>query len=587
MNLARLKVLLPTLVFLAVPFFAPYVAAQDLILSSTTIHDASGALTIGDVAKGVSAHPGQPAKPSGGSQDVEWVRLRVHAPAPGSEVVLYISPSYLNEVRLYEAGEGDPSTWKTRVTGNFFPVSQRERASFSLGFPVNISGSEATYYLRVRSRPPLDFIVQALSPTEAMERDHRHDLLELFFVTSMVFLMLWGLHSYLLDRQRVVGLFVLFQAVYTLFGIAVTGYLAPVNPAGFPRFVDVATAILYLGVNFTSVLFCRELFRPYEPPPLLMRMLNGLLWGFPLLLTLLLLGSVSTAVNINNLLIKITWILFVVVAFSLRKEQTPGRRSLQIFFVGILLSMVFFWFLWSFYNGTAKVDVQLLSGFHHLIIDGLVMGALFALILHTRIRQTVREGQESAIELLLVQEKFKLEQELKRQIEIQAQTDYLTGIHTRRHFVELAEKELSRAIRFERPFTLLVIDVDHFKSINDACGHAVGDLVLQQIARVTSDALRSQDYFGRTGGEEFAVVLVEAEGASAIEAAQRLCASVSNAWIAPCDDCIPASVSIGLAQRQGRDIAFSQLLLEADRAMYSAKEAGRNRVFVSEEAMKQ
>lgn len=178
-----------------------------------------------------------------------------------------------------------------------------------------------------------------------------------------------------------------------------------------------------------------------------------------------------------------------------------------------------------------------------------------------------------------------LEQELKHQIEIQAQTDYLTGINNRRHFVELAEKELARAIRFQRPFTLLVMDVDHFKRINDTWGHAVGDLVLQQIARVTNEAMRTQDHFGRTGGEEFAIVLVETEGSSAVEAAQRLCASVADARIVPCDDCIPVTISIGVAQLHGRTIDFNQLLLEADRAMYKAKEAGRNQAFVSEEAL--
>jgi diguanylate cyclase (GGDEF)-like protein len=247
--------------------------------------------------------------------------------------------------------------------------------------------------------------------------------------------------------------------------------------------------------------------------------------------------------------------------------------------------MVVFWFAWNSNAKAANFDAQLLLGFQHLIMDGLVVGALFALILHTRTRQAVKEGQQSAIELILVQEKFKLEQELKHQIEIQAQTDYLTGINNRRHFAELAEQELARAIRFQRPYTLLVIDVDHFKTINDSWGHAVGDLVLQRIALLTSDALRAQDLFGRTGGEEFAVVLVETEGAAAIEAAQRLCTSVASARIAPCDDCIPVSISIGVAQLKGRKIAFNQLLQEADRAMYSAKDAGRNRVFVSEEAL--
>ena len=508
----------------ALPLALP-LAAQDLILSRTVWEAPSSASTIGDVVNNRGLLAVQSPKGAKGSETTVWMRLQVHAPAHGSEVVLYIVPSYINQIRLYEAGSGDPSTWKTRVTGNLLPYSLRDRASAALSFKVNLPNPEGTFYLRVDGALPTSFDVQALTPESAMDRDRQHDLLALFFVTSMTFLLLWAVHSYFLDRQKVVGLFAVFQMAYALFGIAVTGYMAPLNPARFPHFIDSLVTVLYLTVSFTSTFFCRELFRPYEPPQLIMRAMKALLFVPPLLLVVQLLGFQSEAVSLNALLTKITWALFLVTTFLLRKEQTPKRRSLQILFAGILLNMVSFWIVWDSSIKAGNVDAQLLNGFHHLIMDGLVMGALFALVLHTRTRQSVKEGQQSAMELLLVQERFMLEQELKHQIEIQAQTDYLTGINNRRHFVELAEKELARAIRFQRPFTLLVMDVDHFKRINDTWGHAVGDLVLQQIARVTNEAMRTQDHFGRTGGEEFAIVLVETEGSSAVEAAQRLCAS--------------------------------------------------------------
>lgn len=583
----RFNFLLVALLFLSAVFFVHPAAAQDLTFSRNTFNDPSGIMSINDVVRDGSVHDTQLSELGKNPKEVQWIRLQVHAPAHGNEVVLYIIPTYINEVRLYEAGPGDPSTWKTRVTGNFFPFSERDRPSFSLGFTVQVPPSGGTYYLRVKSRTPSGISVRAFPQELAVTRDHHRDLLELFFVTSMVFLMLWAVHSYLLDRQKIVGLFALFQLAYTLFGIAVTGYMAPLNPASFPHLVDWLIGVLYLTVSFSSTFFCRELFRPYEPPPVLMLGMKLLLWIPPALLLVALLGYLGIAVALNSLLIKITWVLFLVTAFSLRKEQTPGRRSLQFFFSGILLNMVVFWFAWNSNVNEVNVDTQLLLGFQHLIMDGLVVGALFALILHTRTRQAVKEGQQSAMELLLVQERFKLEQELKQQIEIQAQTDYLTGISNRRHFVELAEQELNRAIRFQRPCTLLVIDVDHFKSINDSWGHAIGDLVLQQVAGVVKDALRAQDHFGRTGGEEFAVVLVETEGSAAVETAHRLCASVASALIAPCENCIPVTISIGVSQLQRRNIDFSQLLLEADRAMYSAKDAGRNCVVVSESEQNQ
>jgi diguanylate cyclase (GGDEF)-like protein len=224
-----------------------------------------------------------------------------------------------------------------------------------------------------------------------------------------------------------------------------------------------------------------------------------------------------------------------------------------------------------------------LTAMQTLIIDGLVIGGLFAMILHTRARQAQQEAQQAAVDLVLVQKKLELEQKLKEQAELQAQTDYLTGLFNRRNFVDLAERELRRAIRFHSPLSLLVVDVDHFKAINDTWGHGAGDFVLQIVSRLMNETLRGVDIFGRTGGEEFAAVIVETDGAEAFDVAQRLCAVVANAEIVPPGaGNIHVTVSIGLSQLKGRNISYDSLLNEADQAMYTAKRAGRNGISVSE-----
>jgi diguanylate cyclase (GGDEF)-like protein len=223
-----------------------------------------------------------------------------------------------------------------------------------------------------------------------------------------------------------------------------------------------------------------------------------------------------------------------------------------------------------------------LSAAQTLVADGLVIGGLFAWTLHTRARQLQLEAHRAAFELLIVQRQFEAEQELKRKMEIQARTDDLTGVCNRRYLMELAELELARAIRFQRPMTLLAIDIDHFKKINDSWGHGVGDEVLQHVSHLMRETLRDNDIFGRTGGEEFAAILLETDGEEAFEVAQRLCEAVADARIVPYPGAgqIAVSVSIGLSELGKRSISLSQLLDEADRAMYSAKQAGRNRTWV-------
>jgi diguanylate cyclase (GGDEF)-like protein len=573
----RLKLLLGLLVLIVGLMPAPSALAGDLAVSRTVLEDATGSLTIADVAGRVTTPSGL-FPPSTRTNTVLWLCLRVKAPASGSKVVLYLRPNYLNDVRLYEAGSGNPLTWKTRATGNHYPYRDRDRAAIALGFIVNVTAPEATYYLRIKTRGPSWVNLEAVEPAEAERKDHQRDLVMVFFATAMLCLLVWAILSLLLDRKPIAGLFAVHQAVYTVFGLVVTGYLAPLVPARFPQLGDWVEMVLYCTINFTSVLFCRALFKPYAPPPPMMRGLNLLLCTFPVLLGAIALGYDTQAVIANSLLIKFTWLYFVVIAFSLRVERTPSRRLLQLFFVSILANNAIFWLAGQ---SSRFASVVKLTPVQTLIIDGLVIGGLFAMILHTRARQAQREAQQAALDLVLVQKKFELEQERKKHAELLAQTDYLTGLYNRRRFVELAERELKRAIRFQRPLSLLMIDVDQFKLINDTWGHSTGDIVLKNITRLIRDSLRNVDIFGRTGGDEFAAVLVETEGSDACEIAQRLCCAVADAEITPPDaECIHISISIGISELNGRNIDFNGLLHEADQTMYNAKQAGCNRVSV-------
>jgi len=415
------------------------------------------------------------------------------------------------------------------------------------------------------------------SPTILMEQ--RRDLLLTSFVTAMLFLLLWAILNYVLDHLPEVGLFAIHLATYTLFGIAAAGYLAPICPVRFPHLADSAYAILYFAINFTTVLFCRELFKLYDPHPLSMRGLNLLMGAFPFLLVAFALGFAGFAVSFNAVLIQLTWLALAATAVAFREDDFPRRWIIRSFFVIVCLSNAAFWVAartGRIASTTNLRDTQI------LIVNGLAVSGFFIVILKARALHAQRMAQQSYLDLLRVQKKFDIERELKRQAELQAQTDYLTGVLNRRRFVETAENELARAMRYQRPLSLLMFDLDHFKMINDTWGHAIGDVVLQEFSRLIRDALRGADIFGRTGGEEFAAILVETEGGAAASVAQRLCATVADAVISPPGaGRIPVTVSIGLTQLKGRGISFDELLNEADQAMYKAKEAGRNRVSVS------
>jgi diguanylate cyclase (GGDEF)-like protein len=152
-------------------------------------------------------------------------------------------------------------------------------------------------------------------------------------------------------------------------------------------------------------------------------------------------------------------------------------------------------------------------------------------------------------------------------------TDGLTGLHTRRHFFSQAEKAIQHATRYNEPVSALMIDLDHFKMINDTHGHAVGDVVLQTVARLCQQALRDADIIGRYGGEEIAVVMPQTRLDQACQVAERL-----RSVIERYSGGVPVTISVGVSVMNPDDPNLEIVLNQADRALYSAKQTGRNRV---------
>lgn len=164
-----------------------------------------------------------------------------------------------------------------------------------------------------------------------------------------------------------------------------------------------------------------------------------------------------------------------------------------------------------------------------------------------------------------------------RRMRAMAMTDELTRLPNRRHILAAAEEELARAGAGGAPFSLLALDIDHFKQINDTFGHAAGDTVLQRVAHACRIALRPGDRIGRTGGEEFIVLLPSTARAAALLVAERLRAAVEALDCSDVDPALHVTISIGVAEWQGPE-SLARLAARADAVLYRAKEDGRNRV---------
>jgi diguanylate cyclase (GGDEF)-like protein len=170
-----------------------------------------------------------------------------------------------------------------------------------------------------------------------------------------------------------------------------------------------------------------------------------------------------------------------------------------------------------------------------------------------------------------------------QQLEEHAVTDALTGISNRRELMISGDREVQRAKRFNRQLCVMMLDLDHFKRVNDTYGHQIGDHILKHFSTICKSSIREQDLLARFGGEEFVVTMPETSIDGATELAERICKNVRKQPYRNNGDEIPVTVSIGVTAFLQTDRDYAQMLERADYALYQAKNQGRDRCEVIQE----
>jgi diguanylate cyclase (GGDEF)-like protein len=156
--------------------------------------------------------------------------------------------------------------------------------------------------------------------------------------------------------------------------------------------------------------------------------------------------------------------------------------------------------------------------------------------------------------------------------------DGLTGVHNKRYFLEFLEREMARCMRYGRPLSLVMFDIDHFKAINDSHGHLTGDHVLKEIARRLASRIRREELLARYGGEEFAAVLPETGHPGAMEFGEQIRQLVGREPFEFEGDRLPVTISVGISVLEGQPLDGPAFIKLADENLYRAKRTGRNRV---------
>jgi diguanylate cyclase (GGDEF)-like protein len=195
-------------------------------------------------------------------------------------------------------------------------------------------------------------------------------------------------------------------------------------------------------------------------------------------------------------------------------------------------------------------------------------------------RQVVRDGDliRCGTAILKFLAGSNIEAEYHEEIYKMSIIDGLTSVHNKRYFLEFLDREAARAIRHKQPLSLVMFDIDHFKSVNDTHGHLAGDAVLKELAARIKPKMRKEDLFARYGGEEFACILTNTTVANAVRFAEKVRLCIAAQPFALDGKTLPVTISLGAAQLDDSRATPATLIGRADENLYAAKRAGRNRV---------
>jgi len=286
----------------------------------------------------------------------------------------------------------------------------------------------------------------------------------------------------------------------------------------------------------------------WEKPYFITLMLSSFIWGV---------GIVLLSYQLPFLYQAITYFILIGMAGSALTVYS-AIRYFSIATVSIILIPVTFLFLFSGENAA------------------IMMAAAGILFMISAYRATRVLSDTLHYSFLLTHALGKAKEEAEKL----ARTDMLTGLNSRRAFTDLANNQIEYCKRHELQVSAIIIDVDHFKRINDSRGHAAGDSALQNLAEIMQNTTRAEDIIGRIGGEEFAVLLTNTPIKEAVLVAEKLKSWVADHPVHIEEEYFSMTVSIGVASDKSYNLEL--LLQHADKAMYQAKQAGRNQVIFDE-----
>ncbi len=466
--------------------------------------------------------------------------------AEAKQLVLEQRYGLIDQFDLWQLVDGE---LQVRHSGDSLPFSQREVATNSLNFLLELPpNSTKTLLLRYRSNGSVSINLTLHGAIPFAEQLGRSQALQGIFYGALIALALYNLFIFLIVRDRSYLLYITYLVVFALFISGFNGHSTQYLWPESTWWANHSLLIFWGGVIAMALIFSQNFLNLKIYSPRINRVANGF--------SSIALGcAVASLFMPYAMVVKVLFILappsYALILYAAYKGIRRGFAPAIYFMVAWTLLMV------AAITSTliSAGVIKQMSSLSPLIVQ---WGALFEMVL---------------LSIALASRIRNLEQD--------SLTDSLTHLFNRRFFDAQLERSLAQAQRSGRPLSLMVLDIDHFKSFNDTLGHGKGDQALKQVGQVLSQVVRESDYACRYGGEEFAVIMPDTDRAEAVAVAERVRGSFMAHEVAG----TTLTASIGIASVSGEESAGGmELFGRADASLYRAKEQGRNRVVCDSDA---
>lgn len=442
---------------------------------------------------------------------------------------------------------------KTYQGGNIYPYSKRELNHYLTNFKHDFEPGISTVYLQVKTRDPFIVSLSILEESVFLAKQVEESIYTSLIYGGIVAMLFYNLFLFFGIKQRYYLYYVLFLGAFLAMNASYNGYTFMFLLGDHPAEQNWLQSITIYAFSLTALLFSR---------------------------------SFLNLRKYHKRLYKITsYMIFLIIIIALLSAFIGGYHyhvMYSIILVMLVSTYIFGMALFSWLGGNRSARFFLLGTASGLIGAFITALTVLSFIPFTYITYKANDfGMYIDIILLslALSDRMKITLEEKLIAEKAAKTDIITGLYNRRAYYEISEIEYQRLLRHPKELSVIMFDIDHFKSINDNYGHNTGDEILNRIGNIVKNLIREYDYAFRMGGDEFLVLLPETNDKQASQLAERIRKAIENYTLVK-NPKLVITASFGIAQYNQMDTSIEKLTRRADEALYQAKRSGRNRIEV-------